>query len=167
LVLSTLHTNSALGAIPRLIDLGVRPATIAPAVNVIIAQRLVRILCVCKQERPRDPVLQQQIEAIVAALPARVDRTPYAAELAKKTEYIPGSCEICNGFGYKGRKAIFEFLRVTDAVQKEITGDASEIALRAAAADQGMVLMQHDGVLKSILGLTTIQEVIDVTGPLA
>lgn len=167
LVLSTLHTNSALGAIPRLIDLGVRPATIAPAVNVIIAQRLVRILCVCKQERPRDPVLQQQIEAIVAALPARVDRTPYAAELAKKTEYIPGSCEICNGFGYKGRKAIFEFLRVTDAVQKEITGDASEIALRAAAADQGMVLMQHDGVLKSILGLTTIQEVIDVAGPLA
>lgn len=167
LVFSTLHTNSALGAVPRLIDLGVRPATIAPAVNVIIAQRLVRKLCVCKTEQQRDPAVQAKIIALVASLPAHVDKTPYDAVLAKGTEYVPGSCDICNGFGYKGRIGIFEFLQVTDAIQTLIGKETSEISLRQAASEQGMVLMQHDGVLKAILGITTLQEVEEVTGPIS
>ena len=167
LVFSTLHTNSALGAMPRLVDLGVRPATIAPAVNVIIAQRLVRTLCVCKQEKVRDTALQAQLTAIVAGLPPRVDRAPYEAALSTGKEYVPGSCAVCSGFGYKGRKAIFEFLRVTDEVQAAIGDEMSELSLRKIAAAQGMVPMQHDGVLKAILGLTTIDEVVAVTGPVA
>lgn len=166
LVFSTLHTNSALGAIPRLVDLGVRPATIAPAMNVVIAQRLVRRLCVCKKEQPRNEALQAQLAAVVAGLPERVDKKPYEEALAKKIEYAPGSCEICNGFGYKGRIAIFEFLQVTEAVKAEIGKDTSEITLHNVAAAQGMVPMQHDGVLKAILGVTTIDEVIEVTGPI-
>lgn len=166
LVFSTLHTNSALGAIPRLIDLGVRSATIAPAVNVIIAQRLVRVLCVCKKEQKRDAALQAQLVAIVAALPARVDKTAYEAALTTGMEFVPGSCEICNGFGYKGRKAIFEFLQVTDEVQQAIGESVSEMTLREVSKGQGMIPMQHDGVLKAILGVTTIQEVTEVTGPL-
>jgi type IV pilus assembly protein PilB len=166
LVFSTLHTNSALGAIPRLVDLGVRPATIAPAMNVVIAQRLVRRLCVCKKEQPRNEALQSQLAAIVAALPERVDKKLYEEALAKKIEFVPGSCDICNGFGYKGRIAIFEFLQVTEAVKAEIGKDTSEITLHNVAAAQGMVPMQHDGVLKAILGVTTIDEVIEVTGPI-
>ena len=167
LVFSTLHTNSALGAVSRLIDLGVRPATIAPAVNVIIAQRLVRILCACKKEQPMDPALKAQLAAIIAQLPARVDRTPYEAALEKGTEFVPGGCDICNGFGYKGRRGIFEFLQMTDAIQMLIGKDTSEMSLRAAAREQGMVPMQYDGVMKALVGLTTISEVTDVTGPLA
>lgn len=167
LVFSTLHTNSALGAIPRLMDLDVRPATIEPALNVVIAQRLVRRLCVCKTEKQRDPVLQARLQAIVDGLPVRVDRTPYIAALASATEYMPGSCDICNGFGYKGRIAIFEFLEVTDAIQKLINDDVSELSLRQAALAQGMIPMQYDGVLKALLGVTTITEVVEVTGPLA
>lgn len=167
LVFSTLHTNSALGAIPRLIDLGVRPATIAPAVNVIIAQRLVRILCSCKQQRPRDPAIQQQLAAIVAALPARVDKAPYEAALATGTESVPGSCDLCGGFGYKGRRAIFEFLQVTPEIQGAIGKEVSELDIKAIAMQQGMIPMQHDGVLKAILGETTLEEVVSVTGPLS
>jgi len=167
LVFSTLHTNSALGAVPRLIDLGVRPATIAPAVNVVIAQRLVRVLCSCKKEQPRDAALQAQLAAIVAGLPYRVDRTPYEAALQAGIEFVPGSCDLCDGFGYKGRRGIFEFLQVTDAVQLLIGRETSEMSLREAALSQGMVPMQHDGVLKSLVGLTTLQEVIEVTGPIS
>lgn len=167
LVFSTLHTNSALGAVPRLIDLGVRPATIAPALNVVIAQRLVRKLCTCKKEQPMDPSLLEKLRATLDALPARVDRTPYEAALAKGVEYIPGACDICNNFGYKGRIGIFEFLQVTDAIQAEIGRETSEVSLRQAAAAQGMIPMQHDGVLKAILGVTTLREVEEVTGPIA
>lgn len=166
LVFSTLHTNDAAGAIPRLVDLGVRPATIAPAINVIIAQRLVRILCVCKKEQPRDPAMQAQLEAVLARLPQRVDRKPYEEALAKKTEFVPGSCDICNGFGYKGRKAIFEFLQVTPDIQAAIGKEVSGLTLMEIAAKQEMVPMQYDGLLKAILGLTTIDEVVSVTGPI-
>jgi type IV pilus assembly protein PilB len=166
LVFSTLHTNDAAGAIPRLVDLGVRPATIAPAVNVVIAQRLVRILCVCKKEQPRDPAMQEKLKAVLEKLPPRVDRAPYEEALAKGVEYVPVGCDVCNGFGYKGRKAIFEFLQVTSEVQAAIGKEISGLQITEIASRQGMVPMQYDGLLKAILGLTTIDEVVSVTGPI-
>jgi type II secretory ATPase GspE/PulE/Tfp pilus assembly ATPase PilB-like protein len=161
LVLSTLHTNDAVGAVPRLINLGAKSVSIGPALTLIIAQRLVRILCPnCKKPADLDAALRGKIDALVARLPAKVDRTKYA----NYTVYTPVGCDQCNGLGYKGRVGIFEFLQGGPEVEETILKEASEIALRAIAKKQEMVTMQEDGVLKVLLGTTTIAEVESVTG---
>jgi type II secretory ATPase GspE/PulE/Tfp pilus assembly ATPase PilB-like protein len=164
LVLSTLHTNDAVGAVPRLINLGAKSVSIGPALTLIIAQRLVRVLCpACKKATPPDDATRAKIETLLARLPAKVDRSKYL----NYTIYAPVGCDQCNGLGYKGRVGIFEFLQGGPEVEETILKEASEIALRAIAKKQEMVTMQEDGVLKVLLGTTTIAEVESVTGEIA
>jgi type IV pilus assembly protein PilB len=163
LVLSTLHTNDAAGAVPRLANLGVKPATIGAAISLVIAQRLVRKLCEqCRKPVALTPELEQRIRTFVARLPARVARAPYE----HPTLFEPAGCEACNYFGYKGRVGIFEFFRGGPELEATITEEVSETVLTQLAARQGMVTMQEDGIAKALRGVTSLREVEEVTGPL-
>lgn len=161
LVFSTLHTNDAVGAVPRLINLGAKTVTIGPALTLVIAQRLVRVLCThCKKVLVVDDAMKAKIKAAVDRLPAKVDRTKYQ----NYTIYEPVGCDQCNKLGYKGRIGIFEFLEGGPEVESTILKEASEVALREIAKKQEMVTMQQDGILKVLLGQTTFDEVEGVTG---
>ena len=161
LVLSTLHTNDAVGAVPRLINLGVKAVSIGPALALVIAQRLVRILCPhCKKAVEPSNDLKAKIKKFLDRLPAKVDKTKYQ----EFTVFEPMGCSECNGIGYKGRVGIFEFLEGGPDLESTILKEASEIALRGIAEKQQMVTMQQDGVLKVLEGKTTLNEVEGVTG---
>jgi type IV pilus assembly protein PilB len=127
----------------------------------VIAQRLVRKLCdKCKRPVTIDPALQEKIKKFLDGLPPRVDRTPYATPQI----FEPVGCEACNTFGYKGRRAVFEFFKGGSDLEKLILTEASEIALKELAKKQQMVMMQEDGVLKVLSGMTTFSEVESATG---
>lgn len=163
LVFSTIHANDAPGAIPRLIDLGVKPQSIGPALNLVIAQRLLRRLCVeCRVPVPMDTALQRRITMFLNKLPKRVKKPP----IETVTLYEPKGCASCGGLGYRGRVGIFELFRVDDEVEKAINTDASEVRLQALAREQGMTSMQEDGILKALQGFTSLDEVQAVTGKL-
>jgi type II secretory ATPase GspE/PulE/Tfp pilus assembly ATPase PilB-like protein len=163
LVLSTLHTNNAVGAVPRLTNLGVKPATIGAALSLTIAQRLVRKLCdSCKKEVALTPEMQGHIAAFLKRLPARVARERYEHPAL----FEPAGCDVCNHFGYKGRVGIFEFFRGGAELEEAILQEVAETVLAQLAAKQGMVTMQEDGILKALLGGTSLKEVEEVTGPL-
>ncbi len=163
LVLSTLHTNDAVGAVPRLINLGVKAVSIGPALSLAIAQRLVRVLCKeCKKEAPVDGPTAEKITKLLAALPAKVDKKVYDGYKI----YAPVGCEKCNGIGYKGRVGVFEFLEGGPDLEKTILREASEVSLREVAQRQEMVTMQQDGILKVLEGKTTFDEVTGATGDL-
>jgi type II secretory ATPase GspE/PulE/Tfp pilus assembly ATPase PilB-like protein len=161
LVLSTLHTNDAVGAVPRLINLGVKAVSIGPALSLVIAQRLVRVLCKeCKKPAEKDAATAEKIKKFLADLPAKVDKTKYD----NYKIYQPVGCEKCNGTGYKGRIGVFEFLEGGPDLEKTILHEASEVSLREVTQRQEMVTMQQDGVLKVLLGTTTLDEVSSATG---
>ncbi len=127
LVFSTLHSNDAIGAIPRLINLGVKSTSIGPALTLVIAQRLVRILCTaCKKPLEPDPALKANIEKMLRELPEAVDRKKYE----NYKLYEPVGCEQCAGIGYKSRIGIFELLQGGEEIEKTILREASESALR-------------------------------------
>lgn len=161
LVFSTLHTNDAVGAIPRFLDLGAKPNILAPALTLVIAQRLVRVLCkVCKVKREPTATERAAIDRFLATLPARVDKTPYTTP----SFHTAKGCAACGGFGYRGRTSIFELFEVTDPVKEAIFRNPSEMELFTLAKAQGMVTMQEDGMLKVILGITSVDEVERTTG---
>jgi len=160
MVFSTLHTNDAAGAIPRLLNLGVRPVTLAPALSVVIAQRLVRRICQeCKVEEELDEKLLSRVKSILAAIPKSSRQ-----EVPKKLKFFhsPG-CAACNQLGYKGRIGVFEVFVVDDEIQKLIFKEASTVEIKEAAVKQGMVSMIQDGILKALEGITDVAEVFRVT----
>jgi type II secretory ATPase GspE/PulE/Tfp pilus assembly ATPase PilB-like protein len=164
LVLSTLHTNDAVGAVPRLINLGVKPESIGPALALVIAQRLVRVLCTeCKKEVAVDDATKKLIEEFFKKLPEKVDRAPFKDYKI----YAPVGCDKCNKMGYKGRVGVFEFLEGGADLETTILKEASEVALRGVAERQGMVTMQQDGILKVLEGKTTFDEVKSATGEIS
>ncbi|OGM90266.1 hypothetical protein A3J77_00205 [Candidatus Wolfebacteria bacterium RBG_13_41_7] len=162
LVFSTLHTNDASGAIPRMIDLGVKTSVLAPAMNLVIAQRLIRKLCEnCKVEKKIDAELESKIKNFIEKLPARVDKDFYKPSIKI---FETKGCEKCNNLGYKGRVGVFELLLVDGEMELLIGKDPTEIGVKELAAKKGMVIMQQDGILKAISGITTFDEVEKVTG---
>ena len=162
LVFSTLHTNSAAGAIPRLFDLNVKPQSIGPALTLVIAQRLVRRLCKeCKTPLPLDDDLKTKFQTFVDSLPARVNRDTYKVP----TLFAPVGCDVCNNTGYKGRVAIYELFTKQPGLEDLIASVAGEETFLKFAREHGMTTMQEDGVLKVIAGMTTFDEVEGVTGP--
>lgn len=164
LVFSTLHTNDAVGAIPRLFDLKVRPNILGPALTLVIAQRLVRTLCgKCKALRSLSDFEIDRIKEFLGILPDRVEKSKYQDFKVFESK----GCPECRGLGFKGRSAIFELFRVDQKIEELIYKDPTEIELKDGARKQGMVTMQEDGVLKVLAGATTFSEVERVTGPVS
>ncbi len=163
LVFSTLHANSAAGAVPRFLDLGVKPGSLGPAMDLIIAQRLVRVLCEhCKTPEKIPADLEAKIKNFLGKLPKRVDRKDYE----KPKLFRPKGCPKCSGIGYRGRIAVMELLLVDEGLEGMIKPEIGEAVIQHYAVKQGMVTMQQDGILKTISGTTTFDEVEGVTGPL-
>lgn len=161
LVLSTIHANDAAGTLPRLVDLGANPQTIGPALNLVMAQRLVRLVCKkCRRELQLSGAVRKKIDSFVSGLPGRVDKK----ELGNPRVYEAAGCDDCGGTGYGGRISLFELLRVTEEVEKSIYQSPNEIEIKDLARRQEMVTMQEDGVIKTLLGLTTLEEVERLTG---
>ena len=161
LVLSSLHTNNAMGAIPRLIELGIKPTLITPAINAIVGQRLVRRLCDCKESYVP---AQESIESIKKIL--SIISPKAKVEIPTKIEklYRPKGCPKCNGMGYRGRIGIFEVLTINEDIEKLILEMAGETDLALAAMEAGLVTMLQDGILKAVKGITSIDEVKRITG---
>lgn len=162
LVLSTLHTNDAAGAIPRLLALGVKPFLLAPALNAVMAQRLVRRLCqTCRKELTLDAETLQRVKELLSAIP------PVSGEkvdLENLTFYQAVGCEQCHGIGYKGQIGIYEVITMNPDVEKVILGSqVSEYEMREIGRKHGMVTMVQDGLLKAVEGITTVDEVFKVT----
>ncbi len=160
-VFSTLHTNDAAGAIPRLINMGAKPFVIAPGLNAIIAQRLVRRLCpACKREVKLDPFLLEKARKLLSAIPKAA-----AAPIPEKlTFYGAGGCEKCGHTGYSGRIGIYEVIGRSDRLEKLIMQSAGTAEIRKVAIQDGMVTMGQDGLLKALQGITDVEEVFRVTG---
>ena len=154
LVLSTLHTNNAAGTIPRLIDLGVNPTSIAPAVNVAMAQRLVRKLCgKCKRKQPASEAESTVIRKIAETFPE--NKKPAVAEIFLWK--APG-CDACNNLGYKGRIGIFEAILIDSEIEPLILLNPTETEILKKSEKQGILNMKQDGVLKVLNGITSLDE---------
>ncbi|MBI5369795.1 type II/IV secretion system protein [Candidatus Uhrbacteria bacterium] len=163
LMLSTLHTNDAAGAIPRFISMGVKPFLLAPALNAIIGQRLVRKVC----EKCKDVVSPSAEElAFVKKVVSEIPETSgeKTSPEARWKFYKGKGCEVCNNTGYKGRLGIYEILVMSDQIKAAMSESISEYQVRELAKQQGMTTMQQDGVLKILDGLTTVEEVLRVAG---
>ncbi len=162
LVLSTLHTNNAAGAIPRLLHLGVNPALIAPAINAVIAQRLVRRLCDhCKEEYVPAQETLDRIKSIVAGIPKNSSMT-FPDRVEKL--YRSHGCSKCNFIGYTGRVGIYEIFTMTPTIEKIVLANVSTADMLGAAKKDGMISMEEDGVLKALAGVTSLEEVRRTTG---
>jgi len=165
LVLSTLHTNDAAGAIPRLADLGLKPEYFIEAILAIIAQRLVRKLCPnCAEEyRPTELELSE-IKTELDALPSQMAKPNLPSTLKKPNLEKAKACELCHGTGYKGRIGIFEILEPKENIIKAVVAGTTIGEIKKLAMANGMMTLKQDGILKVIVGITTFDEVIRVTG---
>ncbi|HWA10802.1 MAG TPA: GspE/PulE family protein [Opitutaceae bacterium] len=151
MVLSTLHTNDAAGAIPRLVDLGVRPFSISTSLRGVLAQRLVRRNCPTCSAPYRPSAMELGLLGI-------------ARETAESAQFLRGGgCEACQGTGYHGRIGLFELMVVDDELRRRIHAAAPVADLNWAACAAGMRPLREDGVRKVIAGLTTIEEVVSIT----
>ena len=151
LVFSTLHTNDAAGAVTRLVDMGVAPYLVASTLEAVLAQRLVRTSCKeCKTSyEPDDEVLQ------------RLDLT--RDQVGNRPFYYGRGCTVCNNTGYKGRKGIFEYLRVGGQIRDMINERKPTLIIRERARELGMRTMREDGIRNILDGYTTVDEVLRYT----
>src|SRR3989339_83073 len=157
IVLSTIHTNDAAGTIPRLIDLGVPSQTIAPAVNMAMAQRLVRRLCVkCRQEIT---VTAELYEKIIAQLGPIKDKLDIQGISPTMKVSFPGKCAECNETGYKGRVGVYEAFIISREIEKMILGNPSTSDIQDQAIKDGMTTMLQDAYMKLVAGITSIEEI--------
>ena len=151
LVLTTLHTNDAPGAVARLIDMGVEPFLISAALEGVLAQRLIRKIC------PQCRTPYEPSEALLAQL----GLAPH--DIGDKNFFYGKGCDFCNHTGYKGRKGIYELLDVTDPIREMINQRAPSLVLRQKAIELGMVTLREDGLRSIFNGETTIEEVVKYT----
>lgn len=154
LVFSTLHTNNAAGAFPRLIDLGVNPRVISSALTVALAQRLVRKLCTeCRKEVPLEGADKTRIDAILGGI---VDQSQVPAK--RDTYFKAVGCPACNGLGYRGRIGVYEGILVNEEITKSIEYSTSEADIAKNARPQAILTMLEDGIIKVISGITSLEE---------
>ena len=161
LVLSTIHTNSAVATIPRLLEMGVKPSLITPSINALIGQRLVRKLCdECKKKIKPKKEIQDLILTEIEKLPPQVKKS---LKIKKPlTIWEAKGCKKCNNEGFIGRIALFEILEMTSTLAEIILKVPSMEELAEEAKRQGMITMKQDGILKVLNGVTTIEEVLRV-----
>jgi type IV pilus assembly protein PilB len=157
LVLSTLHTNDAAGALPRLTDMHIEPFLVASTVNVIIAQRLIRKICeMCKTS------IDVDVSQLIQNLPPDAVKKHFGQSKTVRI-YKGQGCEVCHMTGYTGRIGIFEVLEVSSELKKLITQKNDANAILGQAIKEGMNTMLDDGLMKVMKGLTSIEEVLRVT----
>ena len=169
LLLSTLHTNSAAGAIPRMLDMGAQPFLVASTTNVIIAQRLVRRLC--PDCREKYSLAQKDVKALaesfdmekILAILKELKAVDASAQWHTLALYQPKGCAQCSGEGYHGRMGIYEVLEITEEVEKLIAQNATDEEIEKKAKEQGMLTMVDDGFYKVVQGVTSLEEVMRVT----
>jgi len=151
LVFTTLHTNDSTGAITRLVDMGVEPFLISAALEAVLAQRLIRRICkgCMSAYEPTEAVLQQ------------LGLSPY--DIGDKNFFYGKGCDACNNTGYKGRKGIYELLKMTDPLRELVNQRAPGVVLRQKAIEQGMTTIREDGLRSIYDGDTTIEEVLKYT----
>jgi type IV pilus assembly protein PilB len=148
LVLSTLHTNDAPSTITRMIDMGIEPFNVASAVNLIVAQRLVRRICVdCKVEHD---YTDEEMHA-------------FGIERSLGPFFKGTGCDTCNGTGYKGRQGLYEVMALSSQLRRAILKGASTEELREIAVQEGMLTLRMDGLVKIKRGITTLEEVVKET----
>jgi type IV pilus assembly protein PilB len=169
-VLSTLHTNDAAGALPRLLDMDVVPFLIASTVNVVMAQRLVRKICPnCIMSYNLDKTAiehlsdQLNIKEFIKILQQEAVIETKQKDIASLLFFQGKGCKKCDNTGYKGRLGIYEILEVTGEIQKLIINKANSSEVKKLARRQGMSTMLEDGLVKAKNGITTIEEVLRVT----
>ncbi len=160
LVLSTLHTNSAAATIPRFLAMGAKPFLLAPALNAIIGQRLVRKICQqCKEKIELNEEIKKRVLEVINSIP---DDAPEKKEidLDNLIFYHGKGCSACQGLGFKGRIGIFEIMTMNEEIEKiTLSGKVSEYELQRAAIKNGMLTMVQDGIIKALKGITTVEEV--------
>lgn len=158
LVLTTLHTNDAAGALPRLIDMGVEPYLITSAVNAIVAQRLVRKLCqTCKEKATVPQKILDQVKQIMSDAPGFDSAIP----LQFFGPHEAG-CDNCK-HGYKGRTGIYEVLVMSDAIEEAAIAHKPSSEIDTIARKEGMISLQQEGIMKALQGVTTLDEIFKVT----
>ncbi len=182
LVLSTIHTNDAAGAVTRMVDMGVEPFLIRSSVIGILAQRLVRVLCPsCKEPYPAEDFELNELglnpeRTFVREQRRSIPNTRYYPRLIKEADVLdaitPGvrptfykakGCDKCTGTGFQGRRGIYELLMMDDAIGPLILRNADAQAIKRAAMEQGMDSLRDDGARKVLNGLTTVEEVLAAT----
>lgn len=160
-LLSTLHTNSAIEAIPRLVNIGLPPFMVAPALDTVIAQRLVRRFCPkCAALKPIEASVLDELKRSLEFI--KKVRPSLQLEIPEQLPQASG-CDICSHTGYKGRICVVEVLSVDTEMRDLILNNASSIKMIEAARRKGMLTMREDGILKVIQGLTSLAEVHRVT----
>ncbi len=151
LVFTTLHTNDSTGAVTRLMDMGVEPFLISASLECVLAQRLIRRICTsCRT--PYEPT-----EQVLQSLGLSVH------DIGDKNFYFGKGCDVCNNTGYKGRKGIYELLKISDPLREMINDRAPGVVMRQKAIELGMTTLREDGLRSIYDGLTTIEEVVKYT----
>lgn len=160
-VFSTVHTNSAAGALPRLLDMGAQPFLLASAINCIIGQRVVRKLCTnCRVPIAAPPEVLENIKQVLGNLISAAEVNQ--AGKSSVSLFKPQGCNKCNNVGYLGRTGIYEVLVVSDKISKLILERATSQQIEDQAKLEGMITMKEDGYLKAVEGVTTLEEVLRV-----
>ena len=151
LVFTTLHTNDSTGAVTRLVDMGIEPFLISASLECILAQRLIRKICTsCR-------TAYEPNEHVLASLGLGVH------DIGDKNFFYGKGCESCNNTGYKGRKGIYELLKMSDPIREMINDRSPGVLLRQKAIELGMITLREDGLRSIYDGLTTIEEVVKYT----
>lgn len=161
LVFSTLHTNNAVGAVPRLKDMGIEPFLLSASMNMVMAQRLVRRLCPhCKQEETISALMKEEFTKQLVGVPPEYLE---GIDPKRMKMFAPKGCEKCGHVGYKGRFGIFEVLPVLPQLQELIFGNTPAQKIYQEALKIGMISMKQDGIIKILRGETSWEEIVRVT----
>ncbi|MFA6160062.1 MAG: GspE/PulE family protein [Parcubacteria group bacterium] len=165
LMFSTLHTNTAVGAIPRLIDMGIEPFLLASSLRIVVSQRLVRKICEkCKEEKKIPDSVRRAIEEEIKNIPED-ELKKYGIDGKNEIKFYHGKgCDNCNGTGLRGRLAIYEAVPINENIKNIITEKrGSEEIINKEREALGVITIKRDGIMKIVKGLTTIEEVDRVT----
>ncbi|MCK5416791.1 type II/IV secretion system protein [Candidatus Parcubacteria bacterium] len=163
LVFTTLHTNDSSGVVPRLIDMGVKPFFLTPAINAVVGQRLIRKVCQhCKEPHELNEEESEKLNKILAVISpkAEVNIPNVLPPLYKAGK----GCDKCGGIGYKGRIGVYEIFKMTDDIKELVFKNAPSFKILQQAIENGMVTMLQDGILKCLNGVSTLDEVYRVIG---
>jgi type II secretory ATPase GspE/PulE/Tfp pilus assembly ATPase PilB-like protein len=155
LVLSTLHTNSAPAAVQRLVNLEIRPNDISSAMNMVISQRLVRVLCEhCKEPAKLSAAQRKKVKKELKNIPKKI-----RPDFDEIQFYKPQGCNKCGPSGYKGQTGVFEIMFNTDELSELISKKAPTSKIKKSALKQGMLTVREDAILKAAAGTTSLSEV--------